>query len=245
MSKYQPVLVSVDPASLQRNPWNPNVVSAANEDKLKSSIEELGQFKPLIVRELEDGSLEILGGEHRNDQAIRMGLKEVQVYNLGKIDDDLAKKISLADNAQYGENDFASLAELMKSLENPEHLADIMPITADEIQSMVSHDTVDFDSLNLDPDTDTSTETLDLPSAVKTHSIMRFKVAMEDMAVVTETVNRVKTAQNFTEADALTNAGDALVYIIQEFRRQNGVQEEESNDLTDETEVLDLEGENQ
>ncbi len=225
MSKYEPVLISVNPASLARNPWNPNVVSAVNEDKLKASLEELGQFKPIIVRELDDGTYEILGGEHRNDQSIRLGINEIQAYNLGKIGDDLAKKISLADNAQYGENDFASLTELMKSLENAEHLADIMPISSDEIRSMLDHQTLDFEDLELDPDADSATETLDLSPSVKTHSIMRFKVAMEDMALVTETVNQVKTAQNFNEADALTNAGDALIWIVHEFRKAHGLSE--------------------
>jgi ParB-like chromosome segregation protein Spo0J len=225
---YEPKLMSIDPNLLVRNPWNPNVVNPANEDKLKASMEELGQFKPLIVRETADG-LEILGGEHRNDQAVRMGLKSIQVYNLGLIPDDLAKKISLADNAQYGENDFASLAELIKSLDDATHLADIMPISADEIQSMIDHDSLNLDDINLDPDaTLDETESLDLPTGVKTHNIVRFKVAIEDQAKLTETIKRIQTEQNFTESDQLTNAGDALIWLISQYR---GDEAKEPDDL--------------
>lgn len=220
-AKYEPKLMSVDPSKLERNPWNPNVVNPANEDKLKASMVELGQFKPIIVRQKSNGTLEILGGEHRNDQAVRMGLKSIQVYNLGTITDDLAKKISLADNAQYGENDFASLSELMKSIENAEGLADIMPITAEEIHSMISHEALNLDDINLDPDSSDDMEGLDIPQGVKTHNIVRFKVAIEDMADLMLVIKRIQSEQSFNQADQLTNAGDALVWLINEYKLQD------------------------
>nr|EKV2115583.1 chromosome partitioning protein ParB [Acinetobacter baumannii] len=56
MAKYKSVLTDllvimtheliwVDPAQLQPNPWNSNIVSPENEAKLKASIERRGMFK--------------------------------------------------------------------------------------------------------------------------------------------------------------------------------------------------------
>ena len=50
----------------------------------------------------------------------------------------------------------------------------------------------------------------------KTHQIMRFKVPIEDADDVTDHFEKIMQEQGFTEADSLTNAGDALVWLIKE-----------------------------
>ena len=67
-----------------------------------------------------DGSLEILGGEHRWKAAQQLGMAEVPVWNVGVITDEHAKKIGLVDNARYGEDDLLGLAGLLKELGNAE-----------------------------------------------------------------------------------------------------------------------------
>jgi ParB family chromosome partitioning protein len=62
---------------LHPNPWNTNVVTPENEKRIEESIKRLGLFKPVTVRELTDGRLEILGGQHRWEAARRLGYKEV------------------------------------------------------------------------------------------------------------------------------------------------------------------------
>ncbi|WP_228202313.1 ParB/Srx family N-terminal domain-containing protein [Acinetobacter baumannii] len=42
-------------------------------------------FKPIIVRTLLDGRLQIIGGQHRAMIAKRLGLLTVPVMNLGRI----------------------------------------------------------------------------------------------------------------------------------------------------------------
>src|SRR5690348_6918711 len=113
----------VDPRLIEPNPWNTNVVSHENEQKLRASIERNGMFKPALVREVSsfpgarDIKLQSIGGWHRVEQAIELGWTEVPVINLGRISDEQAKEISLADNARYGVDDTLKLSELLGELD--------------------------------------------------------------------------------------------------------------------------------
>ena len=103
------------PERLSPNPWNTNVVSPENQQKLNASIKRFGMFKPIVVREI-DGTLEIIGGQHRWEAAVEMKLPEVPVVNLGRITDKKAKEISLVDNGRYGADDTLQLAELLDDI---------------------------------------------------------------------------------------------------------------------------------
>lgn len=98
-------ILQVEVANLRPNPWNTNSVGAQNFEKLKGSIEKLGFFKPILVRELDGGIFEILGGEHRWRAAMEQGISTVPVISVGKINDLVAKQMSLVDNERYGEDD--------------------------------------------------------------------------------------------------------------------------------------------
>lgn len=67
-------ILQVEVGRLQPNPWNTNAVGFQNFEKLKGSIDRLGFFKPILARELPDGSFQILGGEHRWRAAIEQGI---------------------------------------------------------------------------------------------------------------------------------------------------------------------------
>lgn len=91
-------ILQVEVANLRPNPWNTNSVGAQNFEKLKGSIEKLGFFKPILARELDGGIFEILGGEHRWRAAMEQGISTVPVMSVGKINDLVAKQMSLVDN---------------------------------------------------------------------------------------------------------------------------------------------------
>jgi len=208
--------VEVDPTAIVPNPWNVNVVTHENEEKLKNSIARLGMFKPVLVRELDDGTLQSLGGQHRVEQAVELGMANVPTINLGRISDERAREISLIDNARYGVDDTMRLAELLNSLDSSE-IADIMPWSDEDIASIVDSLAVDVDDLDLDADADIDTD----PDAdasqtrpAKTHEILRFKCTLNDAARVRERVLDVIRSQGFNTSDDLSNAGDALVHIL-------------------------------
>lgn len=214
-------LENIDPSVLQPNPWNSNVVSPENEEKLEKSLDRLGMFKPLLVRTLDDGSLQILGGEHRAEASVNSGAKEVPIINLGVIDDQKAKEISLVDNGRYGSDDTLKLAELLDDLGGVDIVASFTPFSNDELDAVFSASSIDLDDLSLD-DEDEPALPEDLPSgpSIQTHQIMRFKVPVEDADLITELVDHVMKTQGLNSADALTNAGDALVHMAGDFRQK-------------------------
>lgn len=208
-------LLEIDPNRLKHNRWNTNVVSPDNEAKIDESIKRLGMFKPIVVRELDDGSLEILGGAHRRDSAIRLKMPTVPVLNLGKVDDKTAKEIGLVDNGRYGEDDTLQLAELLDSLGSPEELAKFMPYTDADFASIFSSVNIALDELEL-PDDDGSAPSAPAPKLAQTCVVMRFKVPLGDDAMISDAVAKTMKRQGFTEDDSLTNAGNALVHIFKE-----------------------------
>lgn len=223
----QPKLLSLSPSQLRANPWNTNVVSPENEAKLDESIRRNGFFKPVIVREIDEMLLtappqavyEVIGGEHRWQSGIRLGMAEIPVVNLGKISDDKAKEISIIDNARYGDDDMVSYAALLKDLGGVSELQDFLPYSDDDFAVIFSSSDIALDDLEIDESFEKEQESQpdNEPPAVrapKTHTIMRFKVSNQDAARITGLVAKTQKAQGLTGSDELTNAGDALVHLL-------------------------------
>lgn len=223
-----PKALFANPADLLPNPWNTNVMSPASEQKLDNSLRRFGCFKPVVVREISGPSavglrdvvtrFEIIGGEHRAQSAVRVGLAQVPIMNLGPISDQEAKEISLADNARYGADDTLALAELLKNMGNSEELQDFLPFSDTDIASIFSASDIDLSELDLAEDFDAKDDTLDPePPAAKvpkTHTIMRFKVLLGDAETITARIAQTQSEHGYTAADELTNAGDALVHLL-------------------------------
>lgn len=210
-----PEVKLLSPDSLVPNPWNTNVVSPDNEAKLEESIKRFGMFKPVVVRELADGTLEIIGGEHRAGAAKRMGLKAIPVVNLGRIDDQKAKEISLVDNGRYGADDTLQLAELLEGLGNADELASFMPYSESDLASIFSSVNIALDDLDL-PDLEEDRPVLPKEKPIQTHAVMRFKVPVDDQGWIVDLIEKTMKQQKFTEEDSLTNAGDALVFLLKQ-----------------------------
>lgn len=202
-----------NPSELKPNPWNSNVVSPDNEAKLEESLRRFGMFKPVIVRELLDGTLQIIGGEHRAQIASRIGLTSIPIVNLGVLDDRKAKEISLVDNGRFGEDDSFKLAEVLESLGDYKDLIAVMPLSIEDLDSVFTNSSIaleELDSLALPDEKD------ELPNekAVQTHQVMRFKVPLKDVEAVTQLIEKTIKVQGFDDSDSMTNAGDALVHLL-------------------------------
>ncbi len=209
--------LELKPSQLRKNSWNTNKVSPENERKIRASLERNGIFKPIIVRETKDGEYEILGGQHRWEQAIELGLETIPVFNLGEIDDNRAKEIGLADNARYGSDDTVELAELLKSLGDIEELQNFLPYGASDFDAIFTAN-IALDELEIDEDLEVELETPEeiepVTKPTKTHTLMRFKVPIADAERITALIASTQKEYGFTKADELTNVGDALVQIL-------------------------------
>lgn len=212
-----PDFLTVNPRAVQPSPWNANVVSHENEEKLRASIERHGMFKPILVREIDGGVLQCIGGWHRCEQAIELGYETVPAVNLGPISDEQAKEVSLADNARYGIDDTLKLSEILGDLDTTA-IEQFMPWTNRDIDALTASIAVDIDSLDLDeptiPDDDEEEKEAPAPKATKTHQIMRFRVPIVDGAKISNLINQTMKDQGFTQDDDLTNAGDALAFLL-------------------------------
>lgn len=213
----------VDPRLLQPNPWNTNAVSEENLAKIRESISQLGTFKPILARTLEDGSLQIIGGEHRSQVAIELGHETVPVIMLGEIDDMTAKKMGLADNGRYGTDDTIALAKLLGDLGTPEELEAILPYSNDQLESIFASTNISLDDLDIDESMieklgDGKDAGAAMPKSDPTHQTMKFRVRVEDANKVTSLIERVMKNNGFTTDTAEVNAGDALIWVC-----QNGV----------------------
>lgn len=197
---------------LQANPWNPNHVDPESQAKIVASLERNGWVRPVIVRTLDDGALQILGGEHRVDAARELGWK-VPIVNLGKIDEARAKEIGLIDNARYGSDDAIELAELLQQLGNTDELTSFLPYTDADLTQIFSSVDIALDDLDTDPEDEEEPKSKE-SKPPKTHTMMRYKVPVEDAESVSEVLQRVMKDQGFTASDSLTNAGDALTYLV-------------------------------
>lgn len=209
----------VDPRLIEANPWNTNVVSHENEIKLRASIHRNGMFKPVLVRELAGGSLQSLGGWHRVEQAIELGLTDIPTIILERVSDERAKEISLADNARYGIDDTLKLSELLGELDTTA-IENILPWSTSDIAALTASLAVDVDNLDLDepviPDHDEEDEAPAPTKAPKTHQVLRFRCAIADAARISGKVKAVMAAEGFNTEDDLTNAGDALAFLLAE-----------------------------
>lgn len=217
MNKTQIKMGEVDVSRLRPNPWNTNSVSPENELKLKASVERLGVFKPVIVRELDDGALEILGGEHRWMTARELGHATIPVVNLGSISDERAKEIGLVDNGRYGEDDTLALAELLRGLDASADIMAILPYNDDELSAIFSSTSIALEDLDKH-DEDLPDLSSPATKPLKTHQIMRFKVPVEDSEWVQKLVESTMNAQGFIEDDAMSNAGNALVHLLKSIK---------------------------
>lgn len=205
--------------SLVPNPWNTNVVTPENLEKIKESLNRFGMFRPILLRELPSGKLQIIGGYHRWTVAKEMGYTEVPAVNLGPIDEKKAKEIGLVDNGRYGEDDTLKLASLLKDLGGAENVSLFMPYSDAELDSIFMAENIALDEIGMDESGLELEEMVQQSSkAVQTHQIMRFKIPIEDSEYVTKLIESTMRTQNFTEEDALSNAGNALIHLLKNFK---------------------------
>ena len=205
----------IDPATLKPNPWNSNRVGPDMEARLEASLKRFGFVKPVMCRKLPDGSLQIIGGEHRTRKAIELGVVEVPVVVLKNVDDQHAKALGLADNGRYGDDDALKLGDILRDL--GEEFLDAIPFDEQDLAGIFAVADTDLDNLSFDDEDDNVDLSLkDLAKRAKpTHELMRFKVPIEDRESVEKFIQHViKTKGLDAESDSMIAAGMALVELV-------------------------------
>jgi len=106
---------------------------------LEGNLRRNGQVENLIVRELDDGTYEVVNGNHRLDAMRAVGIDMATCWNLGKISPAEAKRVAIETNETRFQADPVLLAQLANSLleeYEPTDLAETTPWTAAELADM-------------------------------------------------------------------------------------------------------------
>lgn len=219
----------LDPRTLVKNHWNPNKMSPEAESKLRNSLQQNGHIKPILVRELNDGQLEIVGGEHRVDVSIDLGMDSVPVLNLGRITDEQAKKALLIDNSRYGEDEATLLSALLEDIGTADDLAEWTTYNVDELNTLLGSTKTTEDDLSYLDELSTLDEADDdaLPTAlpdVQTHQVMKFKVPMEDAHTIKGIIDGISKTQKLDDSDSAVRSGDALLWLIRDYQARLGIE---------------------
>ena len=98
------------------NPWNPQMMTPEIFEKAKRSIRDHGFIMPITVRSKEDGTFEIIDGEHRFKALVELGYAKVFAMDLGSIPDHQAQALTLKLNDIRGESDEDAKMALMRDL---------------------------------------------------------------------------------------------------------------------------------
>jgi ParB-like chromosome segregation protein Spo0J len=200
-------LLTLNPYSLKANPWNSNKVDRENFDKLKKSLVALSCFKPIIVRELDEGSLEILGGYHRNEAAKELGFTEVPVLNLGIVSDDTAKEISLVDNTRYGQDDTELLAKLLDGMETDllEQILPDTPVTLPDTEDALAKLDEELKSLKEEDDT---------------HKTLKFRLEADKAEEIAALLSDEARRLELRYPDGYLNLSEALYLVIKRYESE-------------------------
>lgn len=139
----------LDPRELTPNPWNPNRQDAFMYGKELASVRKFGMVNPIIVRKTPHGH-QIIDGEHRVKAALEIGLPMVPVWNLGTVDDAVAKQLTIVLNETKGSADRERLSALLSDLltsETTSDLLDVMPYPPEDFKAILHLPDFDWDSL--------------------------------------------------------------------------------------------------
>tara|TARA_R110000822_G_scaffold271253_1_gene394031 strand:+ start:435 stop:1049 length:615 start_codon:yes stop_codon:yes gene_type:complete len=135
---------------LSKAEWNYKLDNTFLSNQLASNIKENGQIESIVVREIK-GGFEIVNGNHRLDAFKANEFKDVQCYNLGKIDVIKAKRIAIELNETRFESDETILGNIISDLvENftLPVLAKTLPYVEQEIAALAEQGDFDWDEID-------------------------------------------------------------------------------------------------
>jgi len=123
-----PVYLSVPIGELTPNPWNPNEMDDELYRKARTSIRKFGFIDPITVREFQDPMWQIIDGEQRWRAAQDEGLEEVDIANLGVVDDATAEQLTIIFNELHGVYDPKKMGVLLTQLVISEPLPELLEV---------------------------------------------------------------------------------------------------------------------
>lgn len=123
---------------LKKAHWNYKEEDPWLQEQLVNNIKENDQIENIIVREEEDGSFEVVNGNHRLDAFKTLKFKTVMCCNLGKISQAHAEKIAIETNEFKFKTNNIKLAKLLEEVKaefSVDDLLKTMPYKDTELEN--------------------------------------------------------------------------------------------------------------
>lgn len=152
MNNFSTVKILANIDDVVPNGFNPNQMSKELFEKEVNSIKELGLMGSILVRDYA-GCYQILDGEHRWRACKDLGYTQIQVENLGEIDDNQAKMLTILLNNLRGKDDIEKRAKLFEELNKGQ--LQLLPFTEEEIENekaLFKFDFSQYDKQEVIPD---------------------------------------------------------------------------------------------
>lgn len=115
------------------HPNNVRVHGKRNLSVIKNSLQQWGQYKPILVQK---STMHILAGNGTHQAAVSLGWKEIDC-NVIDVDDEQAKAILIMDNrsSELSENDEKNLLDMLQGLESS--MLDLTGYDNEELDKML------------------------------------------------------------------------------------------------------------
>lgn len=110
-----PTIIKVPLSALRERDANPNHMEPEQFALLVEAIRRVGFLQPVLVRDSEDGTYEIVDGAHRARAAAEVGMVEVTAV-VTDVDDNDASALQIGMNRMRGELDLGEVARQVASL---------------------------------------------------------------------------------------------------------------------------------
>ena len=133
-------LTNLSIKQIREAPWNPNYLDEATLRRLRRSIERFDLVTPLVVRRIEPGLYETIGGAQRLAVLREMDVTVVPAVVVDA-DDVEARLLSQALNRIAGEDDLGLRAQLMREVletRSQEEVISLLPETAESLIALAS-----------------------------------------------------------------------------------------------------------
>ena len=124
---------------LQKAPWNYKKENEETQRLLENNLKAKGQIINVIIRELENGKLEVVNGNHRLTAFHSIDWKDkVHCFHLGKVSQAEAETTAISTNELNFEKDPLKLASVISDIMKVytiEEMTEVLPYSKEEINN--------------------------------------------------------------------------------------------------------------
>ena len=196
-------------------PWNPNSLDEAMRHRLRRSIERFDLVTPLVVRPIEPGLYETIGGAQRLALLLEMGFTMVPVV-IVDVDDADARLLGQALNRIGGQDDLGMRAQLIREVlesRSQDEVLALLPETAESLASLVSLGQEDIASY---------LEAWEKAQAARLKHL-QFQLTSAQLVVVEEVLARLLPEAKESQGDSPNARGTALYLLCLGYLEREGM----------------------